>query len=68
MQNPTHVKLSIELVNRTLEYLSTKPFNEVSLIIFEIKNQAEASVQEQMLVKFPVPNTEGQDANLSNNS
>lgn len=41
------VNLSVDLVNAILQYLGTKPFNEVNGLIAETQRQAQAGVQAQ---------------------
>lgn len=43
----THVSLPIDVLNRALNYLATKPFNEVYELISAIKSSADASFAEQ---------------------
>lgn len=47
MQEVTHVSVPVSVLNKTLGYLSSKPFGEVFEIIAEIKSHADASIAKQ---------------------
>jgi len=44
---PKHIALSTDLVNIVLQYLGTRPFQEVHQIIAGIQAEANAQMQEQ---------------------
>lgn len=47
---PKHIALSTDLVNIVLQYLGTRPFQEVHQIINGIQAEANAQMQEQQEV------------------
>jgi hypothetical protein len=47
---PKHIALSTDLVNIVLQYLGTRPFQEVHQIISGIQAEANAQMQEQQEV------------------
>ena len=44
---PKHLTLSTDLVNAVLQYLGTRPFQEVHQIITAIQSEASSQIQEQ---------------------
>lgn len=44
---PKHLTLSTDLVNVVLQYLGTRPFQEVHQIITAIQSEAAPQIQEQ---------------------
>ncbi len=48
MEQPTHVTLPVDLVNRVMNYLVQRPFIEVSEMVLDLKVTADASFRAQM--------------------
>jgi hypothetical protein len=40
MNDKTEIKLTLQLVNAVLQYLATRPYQEVFKLVAEIQNQA----------------------------